>query len=253
MKVVGSSREIEFPDGTIHQFDSTGKLTQIRNRFSANSVSIAYTQPWTISDNHGRVQKIYFKTLPQDGGNVDVVDRVELTAFGMAPATYTFGYTSSTILRPCPHNDPELDDYAQVQLLTSVTLPDTSLYSMPSSDYVIDAPTSGPGCKTSGSIRGLKLPTLGKIAWTYMDYVFPSQSSNKPYRQSRTGVATRKTLDGSGAVLGQWTYSTSLTPSALPPNPGPIYEQMVNTVTDPLSNRREHYFSVYVTGSGSAP
>ena len=121
--MVGSSREVEFPDGTIHQFDSTGRLAQIRDRFSVNTVSIVYTQPWTISDNHGRVQRIYFKTLPQAGGNVDVVDRVELTTTNpTVPATYTFGYTSSsTTRRPCPHNDPTLSDFVQVQLLTSVT------------------------------------------------------------------------------------------------------------------------------------
>lgn len=252
MKVVGLSREVEFPDGTIHRFDSTGRLAQIRNRFSGNNVSIVYTQPWTISDNHGRVQRIYFKTLPQDGGNIDVVDRVELTTTNTAvPATYTFGYTSSsTMLRPCPHNDPILDDSVQVQLLTSVTLPDGSTWSMPSSDYVVDAPDSGPACRTSGSIRGLKLPTLGKIEWTYMEWMFPSESDERPYRQTRAGVATRKTFDSAGTLLGQWTYSTERTPSGIP-GPHPIYEQMVNKVTDPLGNRREHYFSVYITGGTS--
>jgi RHS repeat-associated protein len=249
MKVVGSSREVEFPDGTLHQFDSTGRLAQIRNRFSGNTVSIAYTQPWTISDNHGRIQKIYFKTLPQDGGNVDVVDRIELTTTNAAvPATYTFGYTSSnSMLRPCPHNDPTLGDFVQVQLLTSVTLPDGSTYAMPSSDYVVNAPDSGPACRTSGSIRGIKLPTLGKIEWTYMEWMFPSESDERPYRQTRAGVATRKTLDSAGTTLGQWLYSTERTPSNIP-GPHPVYEQMVNKVTDPLGNRREHYFSVYITG-----
>ncbi len=263
MKVVGSSREVEFPDGTIHRFDSSGKLTQIRNRFTVDDpvpandidlVTIVYGQPWTISDNHGRIQKIYFKTLPQDNGNVDVVDRVELTAFGgTSTATYTFGYTPATIRRPCPHNEDPLvlPLTVQVQLLTSVALPDGSSYSMPSSDYVVNAPDSGPACRTSGSILGLKLPTLGKVEWIYMEYIFPSQSSSKPYRQTRPGVGTRKTLDSSGTTLGQWTYSTTRTPSNLPPNPGPIYEQLVNTVTDPLGNRREHYFSIYVSGSGT--
>jgi RHS repeat-associated protein len=224
MKVVGASREVEFPDGTIHRFDSTGKLTQIRNRFTVddplptndiNLVTIVYTQPWTISDNHGRIQKVYFKTLPQDHGNVDVVDRVELTAFGgTSTATYTFGYTPVTIRRPCPHDEDEdiMLKTVQVQLLTSVTLPDGSSYAMPSSDYVVNVPDSGPVCRTSGSILGLKLPTLGKIEWTYMDYVFPSQSSNRPNRQTRPGVGTRKTLDSSGTTLGQWTYSTTRTP-----------------------------------------
>ena len=62
---------------------------------------------------------------------------------------------------------------------------------------------------------------------------------------------TRTTFDSSNNVLGQWIYSTERTPSSLP-GPVPIYEQMVNTVTDPLGNRREHYYSVYVSGSGTA-
>lgn len=256
MKVVGSSREIEFPDGTIHQFDGTGRVVQIRNRFSTtniNTVTIAYTQPWTISDNHGRTQKVYFKTLPQDGGSVEVVDRIELTAFG-GTATYTFGYTAEPIGRPFPHSEPasDVNPTVQVQLLTSVSLPDGSSYSMPSYDYVIDAPNVTAVAKTreSGSIRGLTLPTLGSIEWTYMIYTFPEQSDTRPQRQKRAGVYTRTTFDSSNNVLGQWIYSTERTPSSLP-GPVPIYEQMVNTVTDPLGNRREHYYSVYVSGSGT--
>lgn len=260
MKKVGVAREIEFPDGTIHRFDSTGMLVQIRNRFSVdatgtandvNIVTITYTQPWTIADNHGRTQKIYFTTLDQDGAKVEVVDRVELTGFGATTSTYTFGYSSATIRRPCPHNeDPDVMPVtAQVQFLTSLTLPDGSSFSMPGTDYVTDAPTSGALCRGSGSIRGLTLPTLGKLAWEYMEYRFPDPSSSRPYRQLRAGVGTRKSFDASGVLLGQWTYSTSLSDSDLP---DPIKEEMINSVTDPLGNKRVHYFSVYTGGSASA-
>ncbi len=251
MKNAGAGKEIEFPDGVIHRFDNTGMLTQIRNRFPANLVTVVTTtQPWTITDSHGRVQKVFFRTLPGAG---DVIDRIELTAFGGAPATYTFNYSPNTIRRPCPHNDNQvLTSTVQVQLLTGVTLPDGSSYSMPSSDYVIDAPGGGFACRTSGSIRGLKLPTLGKIEWTYQDYQFPSNALVRPYRQNRAGVGTRRALDSAGALLGQWSYATSLTPSGLSGPQGTVYEQMVNSVTDPLGNRREHYFSVYIDGAVSS-
>lgn len=89
--------------------------------------------------------------------------------------------------RTDPHSDSTLGDFVQVQLLTSVSLPDGSTFSMPSSDYVVDAPGSGPACRTSGSIRGIKLPTLAKIEWTYMEWMFPSESDERPCRQTRAG------------------------------------------------------------------
>jgi RHS repeat-associated protein len=52
------------------------------------------------------------------------------------------------------------------------------------------------------------------------------------------GVATRTTKNEQGAVLGQWTYTTSL--------PAGETHQLVNSVTDPLGQKTVRYFSVAV-------
>ncbi len=253
-KLVASTAEIEFPDGTIHHFRSDGFPDQIRDRFG-NFANISYaTNLWTLTDSQGRFQKVYFRSdLP---AYPQTVDRVEVAAPSGARATYKFNYTVSVIRRACPHNDQlaigglPLD--VSVPLLTSVTLPlaDGSAYTMPVSDYFSDL-TSSDSCVAgwSGSIRGLTLPTRGRLEWTYQGYSFPSESSTKPFRTFSSGVATRTMRERDGSLLGTWTYQTHLTPANSPG--GPI-EEAVNTVIDPLGHKTERYFAVYAKVSSAS-
>ncbi len=73
--------------------ESSGECTDATSATSTDYVAIDYSTAgeWTITDSHGRTQKILF-----DSG---MVDRVELSAFGDVSATYTLEHTGTEIRR----------------------------------------------------------------------------------------------------------------------------------------------------------
>lgn len=239
-----ATNEIEFPDGTIHHFNASGFPDQMRDRLG-NQVTIAYgTSPtlWTISDGH-RTQRVYFKTAL----GTSVVDRIELSAFGGATATWGFRYNSddSVIYQVtgCRNSDPNTANTA-VPMLTQVTLPDTSTYKVAVADYGTQTTTP---CN-AGMLKGITLPTLGRVEWDYINYAFPSNSSPRSFRQNSTGVGARRLKDAIGGTIGQWSYSTALTPETFPLQP----RELMNTVITPLGDKMIRYFSVSteLTSSG---
>ncbi len=233
--LVGNSREIESPNGQIHLFDGLQQLTQIRDRFG-NALNVAYTNLlWTLTDTQGRTQRIYFQNVTQDGHTIEVVNRAELKAFGGTTATYSFGYASTTIGRGCPSNDPAILTTVVVPLLTSVSLPDGSSYQMPTSDYITNLNPESPVCRSSGDLKGLTLPTLGRLEWTYQDYIYPT-GAGKVHLGFSAGIATRQTRGASGDLLGTWTYTPTLVGTLNSPT------DLIRTVTDPLGSRTEHHF-----------
>lgn len=250
-----STREVEHPDGTIHTFDASGFPTQIRDRFN-NQVNIcsstacgAVANSWRISDSQGRVHWVYFKDTGVSSYQQQVVDRVEVAAFGGARATYTFRYNfddfQSVVVTGCRNNDPQTANLPVV-LLTSLTLPDGTSYSMPVADYFTAATTP---CK-AGMINRLKLPTLGKIEWDYITYTFPNHSSSRAFRQMTTGVGTRSLKDELGNLAGTWTYTTSLTPADYLGGP---QNELINRVTDPLGHSVTRYYSTSNSAEYSLP
>jgi RHS repeat-associated protein len=245
-----ATRTIEFPDGTRHSFDSSGFPVQIRDRFG-NHADICYNpscgapaNAWQITDSQGRFHRIFFKTLTGASYQSQVVDRVSVAAFGGTAAEYTFHYNldagQPVILTGCKNSDPQTANLA-VALLTGLTLPDGTSYSMPVTSYFGN--TGGSPCK-NGMINGLTLPTLGRIEWDYIRYQFPTESTRRTAWQNTAGVGTRTLRDAAGTALGTWIYSTALTPTGSPAQPS---RELVNTVVDPLGNRVVHYFSVAAT------
>ncbi|HEV7672039.1 MAG TPA: polymorphic toxin type 33 domain-containing protein [Thermoanaerobaculia bacterium] len=252
----GSPREVDFPDGTIHRFDSSNRLIQIRSRFltpagqPADTVEITYPSSdfWTIKttvDGFTRTQTVHFRSGL--GSYSKLVDYVELATWNnpSPPSRYTFNYSLVTIQRPCPHNDQTeggLPLAAAVPLLVSLTRPDGSQVSMPASDYFTDLGAATCASPWNGAIRGLTLPTFGRLEWDYQTYAFPIDSSARPFRQRSAGVFHRRLLTTpTDPNPYLWSYSTAITPWAL----GSAAEELVNTVTDPLSNRTENYFAIY--------
>jgi RHS repeat-associated protein len=233
--------EIEFPDGTIHKFNALGNPIQIRDRFN-NQVNIDYTtaNQWVITDTQGRTQRVYFRTdLPT---YAQVVDRVELTAFGTSTATYSFLYSNDEgtnfVVTGCRNTDPTTTNVA-VPLLTQLTLPDGSVYRMPATDY--STQTTSP-CQ-AGMLKGITLPTLGRIEWDYILYSFPTASTTRSFRQLSTGVGKRRLKDAGGAVTGEWAYSTALTSDSNFSHA----QELVNTMVTPLGDKTVNYFSVSTT------
>ncbi len=242
------ANQIEFPDGTIHHFNAAGYPDRISDRFT-NQITVDYTasNAWVISDGF-RTQKVWFRTLPMIASQV--VDRIELSSFGGGlPATWTFQYNSDTPGNPpfqvtgCRNTD-SMTANTLVPLLTQVLLPDGSTYKMAAADY---STQSAPVCQV-GMLTGMTLPTLGRIEWDYLQYSFPTSSSPRAFRQASTGVGARRLKDAAGTLIGQWTYSTALTPDANFFQP----QELVNSVVTPLGDKTVRYFSVStnVTASG---
>ncbi len=242
------TREVNFPDGSLRTFDTTGMPTEIRDAFG-NWLHIAYpttgTVRWVLSDSQGRTHTLYFRTdQPRYAQTLDYID---LSAFGGATATYRFNYSSQVIGRGCPNTDvvAPLGQGATVAVpfLTSVTLPDGSAFQMPLSSYVTALPTNGMCSDFAGNLLGIILPTLGRMEWTWQTYKFPSGSSVKLHLQSNPGVATRTMRNAAGAALGTWTYVQ------LPAQISSTEREVTTTVTDPLGNRVVNYFSTALDGS----
>ena len=236
--------EVEFPDGSVRRFDaSTGMPTSIRDPFG-NSLSISYAtaNQWVLTDSQGRVQRIYFRT--DLSPYAQTVDHIDLTSF-TGTATYQFNYAAAqTIGYPCPHNDTDqmgsVGSTVAVPLLTGVTLPDTSVWKIAASDYVTTLPADGVCAENAGEITALRLPTLGRMEWTWQKYTFPSGSSQKLSLQSNPGVATRGMRDPGGAIIGAWSYGPST--DTLSPEHSTI-------VYDSLGHHTVHYFSTSVASS----
>ncbi len=253
--LVGAVREVEFPNGQIHKFDGFGRLSQIRDRFN-NALDITYgVQVWTLTDTtDGRTHKVHFQTLTQNNQPIEVVQRVELAAFGDANGTpsaiYTFNYAPETIVRGCPETDPQLGD-VEVWFLTSITLPDGSSYQMPLSDYLTGLTQTDPLWRTSGAIKGLTLPTLGRREYEYGFYLLPNPSG-KPFRDYSTGVIKRRTENASGTEIGTWEYVSSLTG---PPGSRLLTTTVTNppTGSDPLGHKTVHYFQTIGSHEFSLP
>ncbi len=236
LRLKTGTREVEFPNGVIHEFRNDGDLREMRDRFG-NKVTLAKPTNlgWTLTDTHNRVQQINYVSDPVLGKRINTI---VLTAFNGTTTTYTFNYTQMSVARPCD-SDQSLGNLF-VRMLTSVTATDSTgtlaTWSMPS--YAL---TQSAGCKAPGSILSLVLPTQGKVAWTYQAYVFP-HDGNKPHRQRSNGVATRTLYDAAGVPLGPaWQYTTAMRQYVGTPST-PM--ELVNTVTDPLGNKTESFFSV---------
>ena len=246
-----SQRLIDFPDGTIQTFTNFAqwdwRLTRIEDRFGnwanvtyVNDIGTGEVKAWKIQDQHGRIQTINFVTATWYNR---VVGSVVLTAFNGSTATYGFGYTQVTIPRACPDNDPQTGDVI-VPLLTSVSLPDGSSWSMPASDYHLD---QNVGCRLPGVLKGITTPMLGRVEWGYGGYGFPVETDEKPWRNLTHGVYSRTLKDAAGGVVGTWTYTPSLNPI-----PGPLTpaREAVRTVVTPLGDKTESFFSVALDESG---
>lgn len=238
-----AAREIDFPNGEIHTFDSAGRLIQIRNRLGS-TVNVSYgPSSWTITDG-SRTQTVNLIDAPYYG---KVIGSVVLAAFNGVQATYTFSYAEVAVPRSCLDDDFNNSDTITLPLLTSVTLPDGSSYEMPAAtSYVLSS--NGP-CGSSnfappveGLLTSVKLPTRGIVSWTYQAYNFPVPvEENQPepplFLAKTAGVATRTLSDANGSPYGTWSYLQILTG-------GQSATEAITQVTTPLGDRTDHYFLV---------
>jgi hypothetical protein len=246
--------EIDFPDGTVQKFDSTGRLIESRDPFG-NWVRVDYaTRQWTITDGFnntvGRTHTVLFANHPHSMPNFnDPVSQVQLAAYNGTTATYTFDYEWDAQIErggdgQRAYNSPSR--CLNVPLLTSVTLPDGSAYNatykMTSAgtcsggDPVTDGWTPA---VDAGFIESLSLPTGGRIVWTADRWhsnlqvcrpyyvtgsnVPPPPAHENGYRVAYVGVRSRTLYD-----IGQ---DASNTPDA------PVWHYKSSYVDSPDPNR----------------
>jgi RHS repeat-associated protein len=260
-----ATREIEFPNGNVHRFDTQGRLVGMRDRFggTGDDAWITYgATSWTIQDRHGRSQVVHLNAQ----GNVT---SVVFTAPGGGTATWGFEYATFDAVVGCPHvENPRFS----ASYLTGVVLPASAgRYSMPidpqnltaaAYNVVVPPPAVPPPdpaqCdNTSGLLRKLTVPTGGRYEWDYGTYKRPEPGADGEFCRSfftdSLGVVARRKVDPFG-VVGTWTYTPGLEgqgPGLPPPavcdaSGEPLFNQReaTTTVVDPLGHTTVNYFSV---------
>lgn len=274
--------ELEFPSGEKHTFDWTGRLTKMQDRY-VNNVIITYpiennVPVWTITDTNGRTQKVIFKSKAAKYNQPNfqyVIDRVELTAFGIATATYSFTYlddegtTATSIQRggcgdAIPHDPSTID----VPVLATVAFPEGLTFAM--THYSSDAAPGAQATCSSGALARLTLPTTGALEWEYRQYEMPFQEcGTTPLPEPPTptwtteygGVGRRSHLRPDGTEEDVWAYVPHLTPRIGQTNQscgGEVVlmnyppEEFTNTIVSPRGDKTVHYFTVYPPGALAA-
>lgn len=247
----GTQIELDFPNGQTHIFQDDGqdtyRLIRIQDPFG-NYLNVTYTilGDWILNDNFGRTHHVYFSPAVHYPLKVD---RVEFTLPSGTTGIWDFSYQNTLISRGCPDNDPQTQDL-QVPLLTRVRQPDGIFWDMPvGTSYFV---ATGQTCsELAGRIKGITLPTRGRIDWTYRSYIQtgsdPCEAKVRSWLRGTTGVGTRTV--SSGQVSGTWTYSSKVV-FQNPPAPGcnPPRTQ-ITRVTTPLGHIERNYFSIFRTGT----
>lgn len=227
-----TTRQVQFPNGEIHTFNyerNAWRLKKMEDAFG-NAVNVAYTymsttsdltSAWTISDAFSRSHTVNFVTSPYMTDSIDrgmTVSSIVMRGYGTGMnVTYTFNYNSAaSVAYGCEHNMSTTDTNfnprpssttATVPLLTSVTLPDGSAWSF---NYYYLGDNTGGVC-SSGLLKEVTLPTLGKMSYTWQKYDIPANDwcTLAGPSTSSGGVATR-TIDGK-----VWTYKQTVGPIAI--------------------------------------
>jgi YD repeat-containing protein len=265
--------EIEFPDGSIHRFDTQGRLIAIYTPFDRTasttpiaSVTVDYLTNdtanqchdtaakscWKVHDNLGRTQYVTF----YDTNNLyptQLARSIIVTAAG-SDVTYTLNYYQQADGKHVDSADFDLhldtcyDRWRQVTdanttrvpILSSVDLPDGSRYEIGTEHNAVG---SVGGC-FEGSLLKLTLPTRGTIEYGYFDWLQGHERNyDPPYLP---GVSRRTKTAASGSPAEVWTYvpekgAADMT-GCCADHP-PQYRDRMVTITDPDHRVSRHYFN----------
>ncbi len=278
-----SGYKVDFPNGHVHSFNAAGLLTRMEDPFG-NDVEIDYTTRgdlhgplteypastvWQITDSVGREQRVYFRPgwdyfeerhledlVPKTKSH-ELVDRLELEAFGGQTAVYQFNYIVPPVAitpepagnaddielktsRRCSNGvqDPQVPQYVRVSLLTGLAMPHGVAYGMVTDrgDQVDCSRTFGGGI--SGNITKLTLPTGATIDWTYGVYGFPTLG--RPSWNAGVSTRTARLTDG-GTVTGTTVYGGGSVSDELMADK---YRIVINKNADStVLNATKHYFA----------
>jgi RHS repeat-associated protein len=279
------SNHVESPDGTVRYFDGSGRIGTIADRFG-NSVSITYydssapspcsstdTAEWDIHDSQGNrhTYVCLANQFPLGSFNVPTnypsVYNGQFITKVIVPAppdangasrtsTYAFNYAWEYVSETCRSNDQGVKHFP---MLESLTLPDTSSYAFTYNSSSTDT------C-FNGTLASMSLPTGAAVNYAYTQYDEPVEPcSEKAWFNQVVGVAS-KTVSGPKIPTAAWTYAQSNNRSSMygmvkctrPSRTGTGTitscvkappDRMTTTVTDPLGNVSEHFYSIWPGGA----
>lgn len=252
---------LEFPDAVIHTFrrnpSDTGdwRLEEIKDRFN-NRMWIVYESDgsWTIRDDHQREHKVYFapKNYYNAYGN-KLVSRVVLAGFNGDTSEYVFNYQDADYKNSCENDGIYKPDNLTRSFLTSITLPDTSVFQFKYQNSIGSTYTQK--CEM-GALTQMRLPAGGYIKWDYTLVTLPTWACGPPgswvrVASSIPGVGTRSVLNESLAAEGRvTTYTYAKSPDILSCQ-GSQSEYTTTTVKAADGGRTVHYFSAWPKGVSS--
>ncbi|HEX2834234.1 MAG TPA: DUF4157 domain-containing protein [Thermoanaerobaculia bacterium] len=270
--------DVEFPEGGVHTFETTtgllssiGDLTRtisVPGR-TRNTVNVTYlgtiagtpcvngeSFAWRITDSESaRSNYICFKSgSTPESIYPGIVSRIVIAAPPTSAgtpraATYVFSHTNMTVTRGCHSHVSWSSDIANVPMLTGLTLPDGSAYV-----FTYNSGDTGIGTCDRGVLQSMKLPTGATYAYAYRYFLVPNDECSRLTFNSRIVGVHTKSVTHPKLPSATWTYTSSLTPTpgtvnceteGGPVATSPPAEEMIVTVTDPLGNVTEHYYSVW--------
>jgi len=216
--------DLEFPDGATRRFNSftgglasTYRLEKGWTRFTSAAnpdFSVDYSGDpllWTLTDRYGRSHSIHF-TDQYDTYMNRVITRVDVESFGGQTASYDFSYVNTLVSRSCKDDDPLTNDRIPLPHLQRIDLPDGTFYEMGSSSNLFYYNLCENGIEdVPGVLRGIRLPTGGKIGYAFQEFEFPPGDTNSPFNTS-AGVALRVLGTAADEGVAQWTYRTTQIP-----------------------------------------
>ncbi|MEM8961498.1 MAG: hypothetical protein AAGD38_08480 [Acidobacteriota bacterium] len=245
LTVNGTEAVVASTDGVERVFDQqTGGdwlFGEQRDNFG-NSLTVTYTATERqITDSHGRSHKIVLQADPSGSGG-QVIDRVELAAFGGTVAVYDLTYTTATIDLPSQDTDPATPAQQTVALLSSVSYPDGQVMTFAYHSTAGSVPHSG------------RLATVGLTTGGFLDYTYQVVELPKVNGALHTadvvGVSHRVArwpVGGPKAIYGAWQFDMSLdrdrdTPTNLKPR------ELTTRVTYPDGFYRDYKHSAFAGG-----
>lgn len=268
LKTAPSSLTVETPDGITHTFtrpsnSCTGiRFSKMEDRF-ANRMSVSYStitgaDLWTVSDNHGRSHKIYFREPndPDDTGDPLVTGRqlaqIDFDWIGTSPSTWYFGYYERQLYRSGKDNHSATPASFPAALLRQFDGPSGLFYDIEKTveggDPVGGQPYDGlNGAEfTSGAIRSIRTPTGAVYSWQFGTWSIPTGNKNQRAGRNQPAVTRREIYDSYQSRTAVWTYSSAgQNPQSNVCGWGTHYDQKVTTVNHPDLTTSKHWFSTF--------
>ena len=229
---------IEFPDGSLREFDSgttglntTYHLTKIWNPIAAQKTPRPdpdYLIDYDRETDGTRIEDKKWRTVkdrPRSGYNHYPFHRIYRQPQGGHPNRHSgnrrakllligFRYREKTVNLTCKDTWDGTGPTQGATFLIDIEMPDGTHYNMEEgADDVRYFRTANCDIEDlNGVIMGLDLPTGGELVWRYQEYDFPNGGDDSPFNTS-AGLLFRKLRDRNGNDVGnpwRWTVFPSL-------------------------------------------